>query len=164
MPERGGSIPRRGRWAALAVCGALGLGVALWAASDASSPPPPDPTATKADAGNRLGGFPREALPTGVTALEIAVPDPGHPVAEPDAAFCDEGNWSRVAAPESRNDAGELAVDRELWESQLIQTQVGLASWMSRCLRDGEPVTIVARDGGAVLATYDPGTGFRSGP
>lgn len=175
----GAKRPGRAPRAPIAICGAIlaGLTYALWTAGDDSQQAPRPPASVEAatsaaEADRTPSGSPGaaeharaispETLPTVLTAREIAKPGMGDAVADPDAAFCDARQWSRVGVAVSQNDAGELLVDREAWESRMTQTRVGLASWMSRCMRDGERVTIVARGSGAVLATYDPRSGYRS--
>ena len=89
-------------------------------------------------------------------------PTPGEPTASETALFCDDGKWSQIDLLVSRTDGGAFWVDEEAWKRELTGTKVGLASWMSQCHQDGNPIEIVAAETGALLATYDGRTGLRS--
>ena len=54
----------------------------------------------------------------------------------------------------------EVTVSPGSWQRRTVQTQVGIASWMSKCLFD-RGALLIRSSTGDPLATYDPATGFR---
>ncbi|MBW2420710.1 MAG: hypothetical protein JRH19_19360 [Deltaproteobacteria bacterium] len=76
-----------------------------------------------------------------------------------DTPFCDESNWSRMEIVE-QVDGQQVFVDQRAWKSAPVGTRAQLASWMSKCKRQGEDVEIYGDGSGALLATYHPSKGL----
>jgi len=75
-------------------------------------------------------------------------------------SFCDESNWSRMEMVEEV-DGEQIFVDQVAWNGMPIGTRAQLASWMSKCQRQGDGVEIYGGGSGALLATYHPGSGLQ---
>lgn len=103
-----------------------------------------------------------ENLPAPFGERRIMPPDENEPMPSETAAYCDEGNWSRMELLVGRSTDGAFRVDQDAWGRALTGYQVGLANWMSLCHQEGEPIKIVAAESGALLATYDTRAGLRS--
>jgi hypothetical protein len=73
--------------------------------------------------------------------------------------FCDESHWSRVAIVEEV-DGEQVFVDQTTWKRMPVGTRAQLASWMSKCKRQGDSVEIYGEGSGALLATYHPDEGL----
>ena len=109
--------------------------------------------------------IPPEHMPPPFADRNVRLPEPGAPTPSETAAFCAEGNWSRLSESDLRPTPGEdgtLGVDADVWNRTLTATRAGIASWMSQCQANGGRVLIVANTTGDWLATYDPREGLRA--
>jgi hypothetical protein len=82
-------------------------------------------------------------------------------VREPSTAqLCDGEAWSGARDMVEAAAAGEVYVDEARWRARPVSAQVGLASWLSKCTQSGAPLAIRASGSRALLARYDPASGY----
>ena len=103
--------------------------------------------------------FPVEKMPTVLTPRNIHTRNSGENWRE---AFCDETNWSGLDLEIEAGSDGDFFIDGEGWEHTPTSTRVGLASFISECRGDGQPIRIRAAGEGALLAEYHASSGLRS--
>ena len=142
----------------------VALASVLYLLPDSIDSPDRTPVASPAYTAAAPPPIPLEYMPPPFEERRIVFPAMGEGPPSQSAAFCDDGNWSRLDLVVSRSDNGAFWVDEDAWNRELTGSKVGLASWMSQCHGDGAPIEIVAADSGALLATYDARTGLRLNP
>jgi len=144
------------------------LTAAALQAADQAPPPRRDAVERAALAPPRLRTNPEpiaaEFQPAPFPPRDIRLPEPGEAPPSETAAFCDEGNWSRLDLDATPTGGGAFRVDAAAWDRALSGTRAGLASFLSLCRADGGTDTLVAARTDETLATYDPEAGLRIAP
>ena len=76
---------------------------------------------------------------------------------------CSAASKIEMASRTHETDEGDVLVGDSWWGTLATMKRAGIADWLSQCMHEGRSVRIRSKESGAILATYDPRTGYKPG-